>query len=305
MANVPILRSAIANSLKDNLDEIVDDDLTGSEANLTCTKWMKKKGMEDAYEDDLEMGGLPLASSTEEAAAMSIGSIQEGALYRYIATKFTLRVVISEEAVADNKYPKVLQLGRRLNRSIYKTMDYDMTNILVRATNTGYLFGDGQPLASASHTLPSGATFSNLMTVPAAPSNLALETVITQLMQMQGHDSTIEGYEPRKLACPTAQRHAWRRIMGSSADQDGAHSGVLNVIKTDYDIDLVPIKYWTNTTTNWAVLTDAENGIQYRVRQKPKSYSWVENSNLVMNQAVVARWASGTSDPRGILFVNA
>lgn len=305
MANVPILRSAIANSLKDTLDEIVDDDLTGSEADLVCTRWMKKKSMSDAFEDDLEMGGPGLAATTEEGAAMHVSSIQEGAMYRYIATKFTLRLVISEEAVADNKYPKVVQLGKRLNRSIYKTMDYDMTDVLVRATSTDLVYGDGQPLASASHSLPAGGTFSNLMAVPLAPSNLALETAITQLMQMPGHDSLIEGVEAKKLVHPTAQWAAWRRIMGSEKDPTAGNFTAINVVKADYPLELVPIKYWTNTTTNWGIITDAENGIQYRMRQRPKSYSWVENSNMVMNQAVAARWARGVSDPRGILFVDA
>jgi hypothetical protein len=66
----------------------------------------------------------------------------------------------------------------------------------------------------------------------------------------------------------------------------------------------VPVKYWTGSTTNWAVLTDAPDGLKWKDRRKPKSRSWVDNNVEALRYSVSARWARGWSDPRGLYFSN-
>jgi hypothetical protein len=299
------MRSQIASTLQETLDEIVDDDLTNSESELVCPHWMKRKNMTDAMEEDQEIGGTGLASATEEGESMAVGSIQEGIRTRYFATKYTLRLIITEEAVRDTKYPRVLQLGKRLNKSIYQTMDYEMTNVLVRATNTDYVGGDNVPLASASHTLPRGGTHSNLLATGMAPSNLALETAVSQLKKFPGHNSLLAGVKAKKVVFPTEQWAAWERILGSPMDPTAGNFTAINVIKRTQKIEPVEVPHWQSTTVKWGIITDADNGLQYRVRDKPTPRTWVENSLMAMNHAVFARWGSGWSDWRGFLFSDA
>ncbi len=71
------------------------------------------------------------------------------------------------------------------------------------------------------------------------------------------------------------------------------------------NITKVPVKYWNNTTTNWLLRTDAENGLTWFWRRKPKSNTWVTEDKTMMNYGITARWARGWTNPRGILFSNA
>lgn len=304
MAGVPVFTSTIADGLKLTLDETVDDSLTNYKAKAVFPKWMTQSGMEDNYEDDLEMGGPGLAAEKSEGAEMVAGGIQEGALTRYIARTFALKLVITEEAVEDNKYPAIISAASRLGRAMYKTADIDATNILARAVNASFAGGDGQPLASAIHTLPGGGTFSNLMAVPMAPSRIAVATGTSQMRKFPGHDGIIEGAEPMHAICPQEQWYIWDGLtMSEKAPEPGAFNEI-NVVKGLLG-DTVPVKYWTNTTTNWALKSDADNGFKWKWRRKPRNRSWVDNDQELMKYGISARWSRGWSDPRCVLFVNA
>lgn len=299
-----IFSSDIYQSFKETLDSIVDDKTAENESSLVCKKWLKIGSMDEAYTDDLEMGGPGLANETGEGVEIGTGSIREGFLTRYTPSKYALKLVVTDEAMEDNKYPETLKLAKRLDRAIYKTFDVDNTNILIRAQNSSYVGGDGVPLASASHTLPNGGTWSNTLATPLAPSRIALITVISLLKKIPGHDGIVDGVEARKVVYPTEQWGVWGGILGSKMAPEPGNFAEINVLK-ELDIDQVAVKYWSNTTTNWGVVTNAENGLQAKWRRKPRSKSWVENDNETMKYSISARWARGWSDARGFFFSNA
>lgn len=303
-AGIPVFTSTIADGLKLTLDEVVDDNLTDYKKKLLMPKWMKQTNMEDNYEDDLEMAGPGLAAEKAEGAEMQAGGIQEGALTRYIARTFALKLIVTEEAAEDSKYPAIIQAGARLPRALYKTVDIDATNILQRATNALYVGGDGQPLASATHTLPGGGSFSNLMAVPMSPSRIAVATARTQMSKFPGHDGIIEGVEPVANLCPQEQWYIWDGLRMSEKNPESGNFNEINVVNK-LGLEGVPVKYWTNTTTNWGLISNVDNGFKFKWRRKPRSRSWVDNDQEIMKYGISARWCRGWSDPRCILFVNA
>lgn len=305
MSSAAIFTSTIFNSVKLTLDQIVDDDMAESESTLVCKKYMKFGNQEDYYEDDLEMGGPGLASEVSEGQEIEVGAIREGFITRYIARKFGLRLIVTDEAVEDSKYPEVLKLGSRLARALYKTLDIDCTNILVRAANSSYTGGDGVALASASHTLPSGGTWSNTFATPLAPSRIAVGSAVSLMRKFPGHDGVTEGVEPKKIVHPTEQWMTWSGILNSTMAPEAGNFAEINAVKRDLDITAVANKYWSNTSTNWAVITDADNGLQMRWRRKPRKNSSVENDNETMKYSITARWSRGWSDARGFFFSNA
>ncbi len=305
MSAATIFNSTIYNSLKETLEEIVDDPTDNVESSIIAKKWCMMKGQDDYYEDDLEMGGPGLATETGEGAEIEVGSIREGYLTRYISRKFALKLIITEEAMEDNKYPEAIKLAKRLKRAIWKTFDIDCTNMLVRAANTNVIGGDGVSLANASHTLPHGGTFSNTLATPLAPSRIAVITAVSQMRKFPGHDGVTEGVEPKKVVYPTEQWGVWGGILGSKMAPEAGNFAEINVVNQDLDIMPVAIKYWNNTTTNWALISDADNGLQAKWRRKPRSKSWVENDNETMKYSISASWSRGWSDPRTILFSNA
>lgn len=300
-----VFDSTIAHSLKETLNEIVDDDLDGVEKKLLMPKYFEEQEMDDYFVDDLEMGGPGLATQKTEGANIQVGNIREGALTRYIAGTFALQLEITEEAIEDRKYPKVLEAGRRLKRALYKTIDIDSVNVLIRATNASYTGGDGVALGSNAHTLPQGGTFSNLMATAMSPSRIAMIIAITQVGLFPGHDGITEGFQPMKVLCPLNQWGAWGGILRSPKAPDPGIYNEINVVNADYDISVQPIKYWNNTTTNWALQTDCENGLKFMWRRKPRSNTWLNNAQQIMHYSIDARWTRGWSDARSILFINA
>lgn len=300
-----VFTSTEANSLKETLDTIVDDTLGESRGKLIAFKYLDEQSMGDNYVDDLEMGGIGLASEKAEGSEMALGTIREGALTRYIARTFAIRLAVTQEAMEDAKYDEVIAATKRLSRAMYKTVEYDAANILIRAFNASFVGGDNQPLVSTAHTLPNGGTFSNSMATPMSPSRMALQIVTTQMEKLVGHDGTIEGYNPQCVICPADQRFAWNGILRATyAPEPGAFNEP-NIINRDYNIDVVPVRYWSNTTTNWLVRSDNDDNINWRWRVRPSGSSWVDNDSTVMLYGIRARWARGWSDPRAVIGVNA
>jgi len=299
-----IFSSTIFNSFKETLDSIVDDRMDDNAANLVCKQWMKIETMDEAYVDDLEMAGPGLATETGEGSEIEVGTLREGYLKRYTPRKFALKLIVTDEAMEDNKYPETLKLAKRLDRAIYKTFDIDQTNILVRAFNASFVGGDQVPLGSASHTLAAGGTWSNIFATPLAPSRIALISAISLMRKFPGHDGVVDGVEPKKIVHPTEQWGVWAGIVGSAMAPEPGNFAEINVIKK-LGLDPVPVKYWSNTTTNWGIITSSDNGLQAKWRRKPKSNSWVENDNETMKYSISARWAGGWSDARGFFGSNA
>lgn len=300
-----IFTSTAALALKDTLEGI-DTDEHGSEGSKAVfTKWMTVKNMSDNYIEYYEIAGSGLAGEKPEGESIPLGSIVEGPLTRFNARTYGQRMIVSDEALEDLKYDKVIQAAKRNNRSLWKLADFDATLLLVRATNTSFVGGDGQPLASTSHVLPGGGTYSNMLATAMSPSKASLVIAAAQLMQQVGHDGLIDGVEPKKAVFPVQQWGVWREVLGSSNDPTPGAFNAINPVNRDLSISPVPVKYWTNTTTNWALITDADLGLMWFWRRKPKSNTWVTEDKTMMNYAITARWSRGWVNPRCILFSNA
>jgi len=298
-----VFTANVVDTLKLTLNEICDDSLTNFKEKSIFGDWLDVGNMDDNFVDDLETAGPGIAAEKPEGAEIIKGTIREGTLTRYMSRTFGLGLIITEEAIEDCKYKEVFRAGARLGRAVYKSIDIDTTNMLARATNTAYTFGDGQPLASATHTLPNGGTFSNLLT-PISPSRIAMATARTQMQIAAGHDGLPEGYEPKAIVCPYGQWYIWKGLIESEKAPDPGSFNEINVVK-EMNLKLVPNRYWSNTTTNWAVISDADNGMKFLWRRKPTNKTWVDNAQGLMNYGMTARWSRGMTDPRGVFFNNA
>jgi hypothetical protein len=291
-------------TLKKTLNAIVTDDTDGLEAKCIMRKYFDEESTDENYVDDLEIAGIGLASERTEGAEIATGTIREGYMTRYMVRNFGVKTIVTEEAMEDNKYPQAYKLMKRNKRAMWKTVDIDSALVLVRATDTNYVGGDGVPLASASHPLANGGTFSNLMTTPMTPSRVAYLVGKTQLGKLPSQDGVIEGYLPERILCPLDQEPTWQGILLSENAPEPGQFNQINVAYRD-KIEIVANKYWSNTTTNWAIQSDAEDGLKFFWRKKPVGVDWVENSQAIYLYAIKARWSRGWSNARNILFVAA
>ena len=298
-----VFTGVIADALVETLGEIIDDPTDGYDRKAVFHRWCDEPDMDSHWEDDMEMAGPGLAHEKTEGGEIASGTIKEGYITRYLARTFGLKILVTSEAMEDVKYPKVIKAAGRLKRAMWKTVDIDATNMLVRAFNSQYVGGDGQPLASTAHTLPNGGTFSNVMATPMSPSRSAFIIARSMAMKLPGHDGTIEGNEIKAVLYPVDQWAVWEGLVKSTKAPESS-SNEINVANT-HDFELIPVKHWTNTTTNYIFLTDADNGLQVRWRRKPKSATWTENANETMLYSITSRWARGWSDPRCVIACQA
>jgi hypothetical protein len=297
-------QSTVFRGLKETLESIITDK-SDYEDRSQYKSYFKVEGMDDAFEDDVEYGFTGLASETAEATEFPVGTLTPGTFTRYMARKFGIKMIVTEEAVDDNKYDKIIQAGARCARALAKTMDIDGALQLARAESALYPGGDGVALASASHTLPGGGTFSNTMATPFAPSTMGLTLAQTQADKLPGHDGTREGYLIKKVIHPVDQRFLWSRLVNSSHAPEAGEFNAINVIKHDMDISLVCVRQWTNTTTNWGAMTDAPDGFKWKFRRKPRNKSWVQDSQQLLFYQVDTRYSRRWSDARCIIWSGA
>lgn len=290
---------------KKTLNKILDDPHDGIEAELIHPKWMQQRTMEDAYEDDMELGGPGLAAEKLEGQEMASGVMRQGQIWRYWAKTFGLKMEITDEAAEDNKYPDHIKLAKRNKRALFRTQDYEATLMLARAFSASFPLGNGQPLCSNSQPTPWGDVFANQSGAPASPSVAAVILAESAVRKYPGYDSTTEGQTLKKVVFPVEQWAAWAIILGSSFTPTANNFTEINVVNRKLDIEPVQNKFWQNTSTNYLFITDAEDGPQFRKRRAPRSSTWVENSQTVAAYAITARWATGTSNPRAVFGVAA
>lgn len=289
-------------SLKATLNSVFGDEVEKAKKKLVWPKYLETDSMSDNYDDDLEMGGPGLLTEKAEGQDINVGSIREGYLTRYLARTFAMRLIVSEEALEDSKYPQVINAAKRLVYSAMKTQDYDAANILNRAVTSGYTGGDGVVLASASHTLPTGGTYSNTLSTAFAPSRVALQLVRQAVAKLPSPSGLIEGYKLEKIVCPVEQTEDWKIILGSSHVPESANNAINPV--ASYGLELVEVPFWTSTS-NWAALTDATDGGKWKWRRKLRDKSWMDEDAEIMKYKISYRSARGWSNPRWFYFSNA
>lgn len=295
-----VTTSVIFRSLKATLDDIFTDDLARAKKSRVFPKYLEETNMSDEYDDDLEMAGPGLATEKKEAQDIEVGDIMEGSPTRYKARTFALRVIVSEEALEDSKYQKTIDAASRLTWSAIKTQEYDAANVLNRAATSGYTGGDGVTLASASHTLPSGGTYSNQLSTGMAPGRIAVQLARAALRKMIGPSGLIEGYMATGVICPVDQESDWEIILGSPNVPESANNGI-NPVK-GMKLDLIPVPYWTSTTTAWGLKTDAPSGGKWKWRRKMRQKSYVDEDAEVLKYKVSYRAARGWTNPRWFFY---
>lgn len=303
MAN-QIFTSVAFHGLKKTLEDIETDDHGEEGSKAVFKRWMDVRKMEDNYLDFYEIAGTGLAGEKLEGGSFPLGGIIEGPLTRFRSRTYGQKIVATQEALEDFKYDKIVMAGKRNLRSIWKLVDFDATLILDRATNPSYVGGDGQPLWSENHTMPSGDTYSNMLSTPMSPSKAALVIAVAQLMQQKGHDGLIDGSEMKKVVAPAQQWAIWKELFGSDKDPTPGSYNAINVLK-EFEPEVVINKYWTSTSTKWMLETDVDNGLIWFWRVKPESSTWVDNDKTAMNYAIRARWGRGWVNPRAVLGVDA
>lgn len=232
--------------------------------------FQKKSTQRDIWQAT-SMHDLPLLQQVSEGQEYSFEATAQGASKTLRPVKFGLGISISEEAIDDGKFDEMADMVRKLAKSARESQEIQAMNIF----NNGFSGGgetcsDGVAVFSASHTLPSGGTFSNLLTSAADLSDTSLEAMLVQFETAFVGDSGIKYMmKPKNLIVnPLFKRLAMELIGSDLRAQTALNStnGITNVnnmnsLKQD-GLEIVSSAHLTDTDAWFLTAAPSETGLR-------------------------------------------
>jgi hypothetical protein len=132
---------------------------------------------------------LGAAQATNEAGGVAY--VQQAVPFKreLYLTQFSLGVILSFQVKDKALYNQLEGVNKQIARAFYIAREIKAANLLNFATTAGYTGIDAVVLASASHPIKNGGTFSNLSTA-AALSASALETDVQNVAAHRSYGDT-------------------------------------------------------------------------------------------------------------------
>lgn len=195
-----------------------------------------------ATERLIEATGFGLARTKTESSPITYDADGEG--YATLATPSVLGLgyQVTREEMEDNLYTEVsLPRAEQLAFSMHTTIELIHANIFLNGFSSSYVYGDGQPLFSASHPTKSGNQ-SNLPTTNADFSEAALEDMVKRVYLAQNSRGLQISLRPRKLIVSAADMFNATRVLESQLRTSTANNDI-NAIK---QMGLIPEGAITN-----------------------------------------------------------
>ena len=297
-------RAQLFDTLQKTLRGIIDDTSDGYKSRSVLGELYQMETSDRAFEDYQEYAGPPYISEKPEMAVVSTVEMSRGYGTRIWMRTFGARMFASEEALDDCMYEDVVRGGRYLKEAAENTRELDGAMTFGRAFNTDYTMGDGQPLCSASHTLPDGRTWSNLMSTPEAPSYRSLMIARASVMLYPNHAGIRAPRRLEKIVHPVEQTGAWDAILNSQLAPYAGNTAEINVVKLkDGGLRHLGVPQLLNTSTNWFGLTDNPVGLKWFTRKPLTPYSKTDFEEGTLTFAIKERRGRGPVDARCIFGV--
>ena len=256
---------------------------------------------ERSFEEEVKLSGFAAAPVKNEGSAIAYDNAQEAYTARYNHETIAMGFSITEEAMEDNLYDS---LSARYTKALARAMAYTKqvkgANILNRAFDTDYTFGDGVVLCSTAHPLVSGGTNSNRPTTASDLNETSLESAIIQISNWTDERGLLVAGKPKKLVIPPDLMFIAQRLLKSEG-RVGTADNDINAVRS---LGVVPggfsVNHYLNDTNAWFITTDIPNGLKYFVRT-PMSTS-MDGDFDTGNARYKARerYSFGVSDALGI-----
>ena len=252
------------------------------------------------YEEIVEATGFGLMSVKPQTQSISYDTASQGYSARFVNTTYALGYIVSMEELQDNLYEKVsMSRSARLARSVFDTEETVHANTFNRATSASYTGGDGVAMLSTAHPTMNG-TQSNKLATAADLSEASIEDMAIMVMNATDSRGLKINLKPRKLAIANENSFEAERILSSTLQNDTANNAV-NVLKARgiFPEGIVTNPYFTDPDA-WFILTDAPEGLIHFTRMAATFDKDNDFDTKSAKASVVARWANGWADWRGV-----
>jgi hypothetical protein len=256
---------------------------------------------ERSFEEEVKLSGFAAASVKNEGSAIAYDNAQEAYTARYNHETIAMGFSITEEAMEDNLYDS---LSARYTKALARAMAYTKqvkgANILNRAFDTDYTFGDGVVLCSTAHPLVSGGTNSNRPTTASDLNETSLESAIIQISNWTDERGLLVAGKPKKLIIPPDLMFIAQRLLKSEG-RVGTADNDINAVKS---MGVIPggysVNHYLNDTNAWFVTTDIPNGLKYFVRTAMSTSMDGDFDTGNARYKARERYSFGVSDALGV-----
>lgn len=254
-----------------------------------------------AHEEDVETIGFGLAQVQGELAPVVFDRTAEGIKVRYRHVAYGLAFGVSREENDDNLYP---QVGARRIRALNYSMKQTKEIVCHQTLNLAFdgtlgLRPDGVPLISNAHPTPAGVQ-SNVISTPADISELAIESMVTQIAYMQDQRGLRVNPGIKQMVITPDQEFEAHRILGSVL-QSNTQLNNVNVLRARGVIPAVVSTPYLDDKDAWFMQTDIPDGLTVFNRTSDVE---IQEDSLFANGAKLVkaymRFSAGASDWRSI-----
>jgi phage major head subunit gpT-like protein len=252
-----------------------------------------------AWEEDMSVSGMGLFMAKTEGAAVSYDSMQQGFLDRYTHAVYALGFIITKEMVEDDLYDVVgKKRASALAFSLRQTKEVIAANILNRAFNSSYTYGDGKELCNSTRPNVAGGTWSNIIATAADLSEASLEQACIDVQGWTNDRGLKIAVRPRKLIVPYTLDFDANKIMKTEMEV-GTNNNTVNVVRSRFPGGVTLNHYLTDTDA-WFMLTDVKDGMKYFER---RADAFTQDDDFDTDNAkfkATSRFSFGCTDKRSI-----
>jgi len=253
------------------------------------------------YEEYVQSTGFPLAPIKDESTGVQFASHEQGFVTRAINVVYGLGYIVTAEEIEDNLYEdKAFDRAGRLAFSMNSTQETVAANMLNRAFNSSYTFGDAKEMIATDHPTISGGTFSNELSTAAALTESSIEDLVIQIMGAENDEGLLIALMPECLIIPRNLWYEATRILESDLSANNANNAV-NVLKmTNTFPGGIVMNHYLTDTNNWFIKTNAQKGLMY-LNRRPIAFTRDNDFNTDNALAkATQRYTFTIGDPRGI-----
>lgn len=253
-----------------------------------------------AFEEDVGAAMFGLAPVKTEGGNITYDSAEQAFIDRYTHVTYGLGFMITREMYEDGIAATVaLRRAGALAFSIRQTAETVGANILNRAFNSSYTFGDGLELCSTAHLNQSGGTWRNELATAADISESSLEQACIDIAGFTNDRGLKIAVRPMKLIIPKELMFEASRILESTL-RPGTADNDINALKKAGMIPEIVVNHYLTDTDAFFIKTDCPDGMKYFERRAPSfaTENDFDTENARFKSTFRASW--GCTDKRSI-----
>ena len=256
---------------------------------------------ERSFEEETKLSGFSAAPVKNEGSAIAYDNGQEAWTARYNHETIAMGFSLTEEAIEDNLYDSLsARYTKALARSMAYTKQVKAAAVLNNGFTAGYNGGDGTTLFSATHTLVSGGSNSNIPSTASDLNETSLEAAVIQISLWTDERSLLIAAKPRKLIVPPALQFVATRLLETEL-RVGTNDNDINALKNNGSIpEGYAINHFLTDTNAWFLTTDVPNGMKHFERTPLQNSMDGDFDTGNVRYKSRERYSFGWSDPLGM-----